>query len=147
MGCEHAVMRPIEFTGSALRLLDQTRLPTEEAWLECTTPEEVADAIRRLAVRGAPAIGIAAAAGLALAPEDGFDAAATLLASTRPTAVNLQWAIERMRAARAEGRDLGEAVSEIAADQARSDDELVRHGLPLFGRGERVLTHCNTGPL
>jgi methylthioribose-1-phosphate isomerase len=138
-------MRPIEFTGTSLRLLDQTLLPGEERWLECTTPEEVADAIRRLAVRGAPAIGIAAAGGLALA--DDFDRAAELLGATRPTAVNLHWAIARMRDARSAGRDLAEEARAIAAEQARVDDELVRHGLPLFGTGERVLTHCNTGPL
>ena len=140
-------MRPIDFTGASLRLLDQTALPGEERWLECTTPEEVADAIRRLAVRGAPAIGIAAAYGLALAPAGAFDAAAALLGSTRPTAVNLSWAIGRMRDARDRGEDLGAAARAIAGEQARVDDELVRHGLPLFGDGERVLTHCNTGAL
>ncbi|HEX8205320.1 MAG TPA: S-methyl-5-thioribose-1-phosphate isomerase [Solirubrobacteraceae bacterium] len=140
-------MRPIEFTGTSLRLLDQTLLPGEERRLDCTTPEEVADAIRRLAVRGAPAIGIAAACGLALAEPGDFDRAASLLGATRPTAVNLHWAIERMRSARDDGRDLVAEASAIAAEQARCDDELVRHGLPLFGEGERVLTHCNTGPL
>ena len=140
-------MRPIDFTGASLRLLDQTALPSEERWLECTTPEEVADAIRRLAVRGAPAIGIAAAYGLALAPPGRFDEAAELLASTRPTAVNLAWAIARVRAARDAGEDVAAAADAIAAEQARVDDELVRHGVPLFGGRERVLTHCNTGAL
>jgi methylthioribose-1-phosphate isomerase len=141
------VLSPIEFTGSSLRLLDQTLLPGEERWLDCRTPDEVADAIRRLAVRGAPAIGIAAAYGLALADEADFDRAAAMLGATRPTAVNLHWAIERMRAARAAGRDLAEEARSIAEEQARCDDELVRHGLPLFGARERVLTHCNSGPL
>jgi methylthioribose-1-phosphate isomerase len=137
-------VRPIEFTGTSLRLLDQTALPGEERWLECRTPEEVADAIRRLAVRGAPAIGIAAAYGLALAGRDDLDRAAELLGATRPTAVNLHWAIARMRAA---DGDLVAEARAIAEEQARVDDELVRHGLPLFAGRERVLTHCNSGPL
>jgi methylthioribose-1-phosphate isomerase len=140
-------MRPIEFTGASLRLLDQTLLPAEERWIDCASPEQVADAIRRLAVRGAPAIGIAAAYGLALAPPADFDRAAALLAATRPTAVNLSWAIERMRSARAEGRDLAEAARGLAEEQARIDEDLIRHGLPLFGERERVLTHCNSGAL
>src|ERR671934_38653 len=80
------------FEESALHVLDQRRLPAEEAWLRCGRPEQVAAAIRSLAVRGAPAIGLAAAYALALAA-DRFEAAAELLAHTRPTAVNLRWAI------------------------------------------------------
>src|SRR5919206_3914711 len=87
---------PIRWADGHLELLDQTRLPAEEVWLSCSTAEEVADAIRRLAVRGAPAIGLAAAYALALEPER-FDEAAELLAATRPTAVNLAWAIEQQR--------------------------------------------------
>ena len=91
---------PLRFTGGALELLDQTVLPGEEVWLRCERPEQVADAIRRLAVRGAPAIGVAAAYGRVLAagrPEVDFEDAAELLASTRPTAVNLSWAIRQGR--------------------------------------------------
>jgi methylthioribose-1-phosphate isomerase len=141
-------VRPIEFTGTSLRLLDQTLLPGDERQLECRSASEVADAIRRLAVRGAPAIGIAAAYGLALEPVERFDEAAALLGATRPTAVNLSWAIARMREARDAGRPLADAARALADEQARVDDELVRHGLPLFaGRSEKVLTHCNSGAL
>src|SRR5258707_8039141 len=95
---------PMRWEGPGLRLLDQTRLPVEEVWLDCETPEHVADAIRRLAVRGAPAIGVAAAYGLVLGirtvrePErlaSRFAEVSELLGSTRPTAVNLRWALER----------------------------------------------------
>src|SRR5439155_742074 len=85
------VTAPLRFEDGVLHILDQTRLPAEEVWLPCESPEQVADAIRRLAVRGAPAIGVAAAYGLALAPPSAFDAAAELLASGRLTA----WELER----------------------------------------------------
>src|SRR5881227_2250841 len=100
------MLSPVRFDDGNLKLLDQTRLPAEERWLECRTAEDVADAIRRLAVRGAPAIGLAAAYGLVLGvragdgddpPLERFERAARLLQSTRPTAVNLRWAIERAR--------------------------------------------------
>src|SRR5437763_17042592 len=94
-----AMTSPLRWQDGALEILDQTRLPADEAWLRCERPVEVADAIRRLAVRGAPAIGIAAAYGVALAPPGGIDAAIELLGSTRPTAVNLHWALERSRRA------------------------------------------------
>src|SRR5688572_15648616 len=110
---------PLRWEDGALLLLDQTRLPAEEVWLRCTRPEEVADAIRRLAVRGAPAIGVAAAFGLALGVRDAaaeelgerFEATARLLAATRPTAVNLRWALERGRRVFAESADGGPAAA------------------------------------
>jgi methylthioribose-1-phosphate isomerase len=83
------VFRPLRFDDGALLVLDQRRLPAEETWLRCERPEQVAEAIRTLAVRGAPAIGLAAAYGLALT--DDPDGAAELLRSTRPTAVDLTW--------------------------------------------------------
>src|SRR5258707_2540731 len=97
---------PMRWEGPGLRLLDQTRLPVEEVWMDCETPEHVADAIRRLAVRGAPAIGVAAAYGLVLGIRTvrdlghlagRFEEVLELLGSTRPTAVNLRWALERGR--------------------------------------------------
>jgi len=136
------VIEPVRWADGALELLDQTRLPAEEAWLRCTTPEEVADAIRRLAVRGAPAIGVAAAYGLALAP-DRLEEAAELLGSTRPTAVNLRWALERCLAA----GDVLEEARAIHREQQAADRALAEHGAALFGEGDRVLTHCNTGAL
>ena len=139
------MIAPIAWADGELRLLDQTRLPAVEAWLSCTTPEEVADAIRRLAVRGAPAIGVAAAYGLALGLRAGRDAdeVVELLAATRPTAVNLRWALERARAA---DDALAEAHA-IAAEQDAAGRAMGEHGARLFGDGERVLTHCNSGAL
>ncbi|HUO86073.1 MAG TPA: S-methyl-5-thioribose-1-phosphate isomerase [Thermoanaerobaculia bacterium] len=166
---------PLRWEGGTLALFDQTRLPAVEEWLTCRHPEQVADAIRRLAVRGAPAIGVAAAYGLALgfalplADESPaglarrFDEVAELLAATRPTAVNLRWAIERGRATFAETLDRAEGdgaagrevvygallfwaralhAADIATNQAIGE-----HGAGLFAPGERVLTHCNTGSL
>jgi methylthioribose-1-phosphate isomerase len=145
---------PLRWSDGALELLDQTLLPAEERWLRCERPEQVADAIRRLAVRGAPAIGVAAAYGLALAPER-FDEAAALLASTRPTAVNLAWAIERSREARdralAAGEDAAPALLEcaqrIAAEQAEADRRMADGVASLLRAGSRIYTHCNTGAL
>ncbi|HJU25620.1 MAG TPA: S-methyl-5-thioribose-1-phosphate isomerase, partial [Rhodanobacteraceae bacterium] len=96
----HDRIRAVQWRGDRLRLLDQRKLPLEEAWIECRSAEEVARAIRDLVVRGAPAIGIAAAWGVVLAALRGEDletALATLRAA-RPTAVNLMWALDRMRA-------------------------------------------------
>ena len=101
---EDETFSPIRWETDHLRLLDQTLLPREEVWLECRAPEDVATAIRRLSVRGAPAIGVAAAYGLVLgvlsAPPgrdlgEHFRAVVDLLGSTRPTAVNLRWALEQ----------------------------------------------------
>jgi methylthioribose-1-phosphate isomerase len=148
------VASPLRFTGGALELLDQTRLPLEEVWLRCETPEQVADAIRRLSVRGAPAIGVAAAYGLVLGASR-FEEAAQLLGSTRPTAVNLRWAIERGRSvlehAQADGRNPADALLDwangVARDQAEADRRMAAHAAALFGRDTRVYTHCNTGGL
>jgi methylthioribose-1-phosphate isomerase len=139
------VIAPLRFEDGTLLVLDQTRLPGEEVWLRCTTPAEVVDAIARLAVRGAPAIGVAAAYGLSLAPADEFAAAADLLAGARPTAVNLRWAIDQVRAAGPEGAlDAARAIEKRERDATR---RIAEHGAALFGSGERVLTHCNTGAL
>ncbi len=164
---------PIEWRGGALGLLDQTRLPAEETWLDCRCPEDVAAAIRRLAVRGAPAIGVAAAYGLVLGlgGEDGgaddpgadpaglrrrFETAADLLAATRPTAVNLRWAIERGRrvfeSAAAGGRDaarraLLDWAHRLHRDDVAANRRIGEHGAALFAAGDRVLTHCNAGAL
>jgi methylthioribose-1-phosphate isomerase len=143
---------PIAWRDDALELLDQTRLPGEEVWLRCTTVADVADAIRRLAVRGAPAIGVAAAYGVVLGMRNGggdFDRVRDLLGSTRPTAVNLRWAIDRMAEALAQaGPDaLLERAHAIARDQVEADTRMAEHGAALIGDGERLLTHCNTGAL
>ena len=142
-------VRPLRFEDGALLVLDQTLLPDEERWVRCSSAVEVADAINRLAVRGSPAIGLAAAYGLALEAARGGDvrAAAELLAGTRPTAVNLRWAIDRALE-RGVGADaLAEFAESLAADQLEQDRAIARHGAKLIGRGRRILTHCNTGAL
>ena len=158
---------PIRWDDGALRLIDQTRLPATEAWLVCDSPEQVADAIRRLAVRGAPAIGVAAAYGLVLGmknqdPGDGerahhrFEEVSALLGATRPTAVNLRWALERGRSvfleSSARGTEtIGQALLAWAhalhAEDIRINRRIGENGAPLFAPGSRVLTHCNTGSL
>jgi methylthioribose-1-phosphate isomerase len=137
---------PLRFADGALELLDQTLLPGEERWLRCERPGQVADAIRRLAVRGAPAIGVACAYGLALAGPD-FEEAAALLGGTRPTAVNLQWAIERGRQVFESGESLLSWAHEVAREQAEADRAMAEHAMALFAPGARVYTHCNTGAL
>ncbi|HYY77063.1 MAG TPA: S-methyl-5-thioribose-1-phosphate isomerase [Gaiellaceae bacterium] len=127
-------------------VLDQRRLPDEEVELECRSAAEVAEAIRTLAVRGAPAIGIAAAYGYALAGalgEDLDEAAAALLAS-RPTAVNLPWAIREMREA---GGDLAARARALHRDEVERCRRMAEHAAELLTPGTRALTHCNTGGL
>jgi len=151
---------PMEWDGDSLRIVDQTRLPEEERVLRLRDAEEVAEAIAVMRVRGAPAIGIAAAYGVALAAlrahERGEDARAAALAaaahlrSTRPTAVNLAAGLDR-RAAQARGG--ARAAALIAAAVALHDEDreqsrrLIGHGVALLAPGTRVLTHCHTGPL
>ncbi|MBW3593106.1 MAG: S-methyl-5-thioribose-1-phosphate isomerase [Actinobacteria bacterium] len=130
-------------------LLDQRRLPAEAVELVCHSSAEVAEAIRTLAVRGAPAIGIAAAYGYALAAATGEDvemAAETLLAS-RPTAVNLAWAIGEMRRAGDEAAELAERARAIHREEVDRCRRMGDHAAELFGPAARPLTHCNAGGL
>ncbi|MFW5839164.1 MAG: S-methyl-5-thioribose-1-phosphate isomerase [Planctomycetota bacterium] len=159
----------IEWFGDAdtghLRLLDQTLLPTETAWLDCTSVEDVWDAIRRLVVRGAPAIGVAAAYGMVVAVQqvqqvdqldEAIDKAAAYLESSRPTAVNLSWAVRRMQQ-HAAGQVFASAsqvrqgllalAREIHAEDRRMCLEIGRHAAELIRRHQGVLTHCNAGAL
>jgi methylthioribose-1-phosphate isomerase len=139
------VIAPLRWDDGLLHLLDQTQLPAAEVWLRCETPEHVAAAISRLALRGAPAIGVAAAYGMALARPERFEQAAELLAATRPTAVNLRWAIDQALAAGPErALEVAVAIEERERDATR---RIAEHGATLFGQSERVLTHCNTGAL
>lgn len=145
------MVAPIAWRDDALVLLDQTRLPAEEVWLRCTSAGDVADAIRRLAVRGAPAIGVAAAYGVVLGMRGSgaeFESVRALLAGTRPTAVNLAWALERMAEVAPGGEEalLGRAHA-IARAQDDADARMAAHGAALMNDGERLLTHCNTGAL
>jgi methylthioribose-1-phosphate isomerase len=124
--------------------LDQRRLPAEEIELECTTAAEVAEAIRTLAVRGAPAIGVAAAYGYALAAARGedLDEAYRVLAESRPTAVNLVWALEQIRP-----DPTPERARQIHADEVDRCLAMGEHAAALFAPGTRALTHCNAGGL
>jgi methylthioribose-1-phosphate isomerase len=124
--------------------LDQRRLPLEEVDVECTTAAEVADAIRTMVVRGAPAIGVAAAYGIALAAAHGedVDAADRVLRDSRPTAVNLAWALDTMRA------DLSyEHARRIHSDEVDRCRQMAAHTADLLPPGTRALTHCNAGGL
>ena len=128
----------------AVVVLDQRRLPDEEVDLRCASAAEVAEAIRTLAVRGAPAIGIAAAYGLALAAARGedVDAAYDALLASRPTAVNLRWALDAMRDD--PSRERAERIHEDEVDRCRA---MGAHAVELFPEGARVLTQCNAGGL
>src|SRR5579872_1500234 len=97
------MLETIQWTGAGVVMIDQRRLPREEVFVTCRTYQEVAEAIRNMTIRGAPAIGVAAAMGVALGAQQGadFETVCLTLAATRPTAVNLFWAIERMRRIRA----------------------------------------------
>ncbi len=158
-------VRPIRWTGEALELLDQRKLPFATEYLRCDTSDEVATAIRELAVRGAPAIGIAAAWGVVLAARastarDATEAMAALepalqrLNAARPTAVNLAWALARMRGALARVDAAGDwrAVLEAEAAAIEREDLAANRrmgalGAELISPGSGVLTHCNTGSL
>ena len=150
-----------------VRLIDQTRLPTEEVYVECRTIEEVADAIRTMRVRGAPAIGVTAAMGLALGAqtvqEGNFkefyktmEEMASLLMQTRPTAVNLAWAVRRLLSLVRKSSNLSvtEIKAALVAEARAMQEEDIRinramgqHGQSLVPNPARVLTHCNAGGL
>ena len=161
------MIQTLEWTDSGVRFIDQTKLPTEETYVTCTTHEQVADVIRNMVVRGAPAIGVAAAMGIALGvknskAENGadlkkdFEQICDVIGKTRPTAVNLFWAIRRMRekfeylrmrpVAQIQQALIEEAqrmhAEDIAANQAMG-----RHGAALMPASGGVLTHCNAGAL
>ena len=168
----------IEWRDGAVRILDQRRLPDAVEVLHCTTVEQVNDAIRTLAIRGAPALGVAAAYAVALAaaradaPDlksflERLDPVIDQVIATRPTAVNLAWAAERMRTAAREQVALASrqtsaqpadplasvraglltVAHELAADNEQRHRALAEAGADLFSPGQRVLHHCNTGPL
>ena len=161
------MINTLEWTEAGVRFLDQTRLPTEEIYVTCKTYQEVADAIRNMIVRGAPALGVAAAMGVALGVRDSkannfvalqkdFEQIAQTIAETRPTAVNLFWGIARMRGVlessakmplgEIKARLIAEAqamhIEDIAANQAMG-----KHGAVLMPAKGGVLTHCNAGAL
>ena len=153
------MVETIEWTAEGVVMIDQTRLPRETVFVTCRSYTEVADAIKTMIIRGAPAIGVAAAMGVAIGverSEDEFDLICSTLAATRPTAVNLFWGIERMRRLHATltGQSRAEIVSALVAEARRVKDEDVaickaigEHGAPLVPDGKTVLTHCNAGAL
>jgi len=164
------MIKTVEWTSEGVRMLDQRLLPTEEKYVMLYSHEEVADAIKNMVVRGAPAIGIAAAMGLALGAsqsvgtsladlEFDFKHICKVMAATRPTAVNLFWAIERMRGviekAKAEKmRDVEEVKKRLVHEalaifqnDIESNRALGRFGAELISDGATVLTHCNAGAL
>ena len=156
----------ISFRDGALVLLDQRKLPREEVYLECRTEDEVAEAIETMVVRGAPAIGIAAGYGMAMAAarhslsgadaqREAIERAARVLGATRPTAVNLFWAIEKMMAHVDDSDSAPEALAgellRLARDMHEEDAAVCRRigdlGATLLQEGSSVLTHCNAGAL
>ena len=163
------MIKTVEWTNEGVRMLDQRMLPTQENYLMLRSYEEVADAIRKMVVRGAPAIGVSAAFGLALGAsqsvgtsipdlEYDFDYMCEVMGKTRPTAVNLFWAIERMRdalrRAKAETKDVEEAKQRLVSEAKTIYDEdikanrsLGRFGGELIPNDSTVLTHCNAGAL
>ncbi|HEY0370366.1 MAG TPA: S-methyl-5-thioribose-1-phosphate isomerase [Thermoanaerobaculia bacterium] len=149
---------PLSWSGSTLSLLDQRLLPRQETWIEYRTAAEVAEAIRTMVVRGAPAIGVAAAYGMAMAAAQGADLeeAARVLKAARPTAVNLAWAVDRLlecggRAAAFESGSVAAALQKEAEAIHREDLEankrMGQYGAALLGESSTVLTHCNAGAL
>ncbi len=156
------MVETIQWTADGVVMIDQTRLPSDEVYVTCRDYREVADAIRKMVIRGAPAIGVAAAMGVALGvlrspdPDTEFDDVCDTLAATRPTAVNLFWAIERMRKLfrSLNGRPLEEIRRRMVeeAQQVRREDIAIneaigRNGAALVPDGKTVLTHCNAGAL
>jgi methylthioribose-1-phosphate isomerase len=136
--------RIVRLEEDAVVLLDQRRLPDEEVELRCESAAAVADAIRVMAIRGAPAIGVAAAYGYALAAANGEDLgeAFETLASARPTAVNLLWALEEMRS-----EPTPEHARALHDGEVERCRRMARHAVALVSPGSRVLTHCNAGGL
>jgi methylthioribose-1-phosphate isomerase len=161
------MIQTLEWTESGVVFIDQTKLPTEEVYVTCTTHQQVADAIRNMVVRGAPAIGVAAAMGIALGvknskAENGavlkkeFDEICETIRQTRPTAVNLFWAIRRMqekfealriRPITQIQHALIEEAQRMHAEDVAANQSMGRHGAALMPSSGGVLTHCNAGAL
>ncbi len=161
------MIQTLEWTDRGVVFIDQTKLPTEETYVTCTTHQQVADVIRNMVVRGAPAIGVAAAMGIALGvknsqAENGgdlkkeFDEICEIIRQTRPTAVNLFWAIRRMqekfeilriRPIRQVKQALIEEAQHMHAEDIAANQAMGRHGAALMPATGGVLTHCNAGAL
>src|SRR6202046_5118315 len=161
------MIQTLEWTDQGVRFIDQTKLPTEETYVTCKTHEQVADVIRNMVVRGAPAIGVAAAMGIALGLKNAkaetvgdlkrdLDQICDNMSKTRPTAVNLFWAIRRMqdkfervriRPIAQIQQDLLEESRRMHAEDIAANKAMGRHGATLMPNQGGVLTHCNAGAL
>jgi methylthioribose-1-phosphate isomerase len=161
------MIQTLEWIDHGVRFIDQTKLPTEEVYVTCTTHEQVADVIRTMVVRGAPAIGVAAAMGIALGVSNSkaetagdlkrdLDQICDLIGKTRPTAVNLFWAIgrmqekferERIRPVAKIKEELVEESKRMHAEDIAANQAMGRHGATLMPNEGGVLTHCNAGAL
>ena len=161
------MIQTLEWTNQGVRFIDQTKLPTEEVYVTCTTHQQVAEVIRSMVVRGAPAIGVAAAMGIALGVSNSkaestgdlkhdFDQICDLIGKTRPTAVNLFWAIGRMQEKFERIRirpipqikqDLIDEAQRMHAEDIAANRAMGRHGATLMPNSGGVLTHCNAGAL
>src|SRR6202050_273570 len=161
------MIQTLEWTDKGVRFIDQTKLPMEEVYVTCTTHEQVADVIRTMVVRGAPAIGVSAAMGIALGVKNSkaetvadlkreLDQICDIIAKTRPTAVNLFWAIRRMqekferlriRPVAQIKREMVEESERMHAEDVAANQAMGRHGAALMPREGGVLTHCNAGAL
>jgi len=147
------LLRPLQEDAGGVIILDQTRLPQETVFVRLEKLADAAHAIRTMQVRGAPLIGATAAYGVALGLKEGksLDEIIATLAATRPTAVNLHWALKRMQNALAQGRDAWEEARAIAREDAAANAAIGRHGLPILAaiaqrKGKvAVMTHCNAG--
>ena len=161
------MIQTLEWTDQGVRFIDQTKLPTEEIYVTCKTHEQVADVIRTMVVRGAPAIGVAAAMGIALGVKNSkaetvgdlkrdLDQICDIIGKTRPTAVNLFWAIRRMqekferlriRPVAQIKQELVEEAKGMHAEDIAANQAMGRHGATLMPSEGGVLTHCNAGAL
>ncbi len=161
------MIKTIEYLNGVVRMIDQTRLPNEKVFVDSTTPEEVGECIRTMVIRGAPAIGVAAALGASLSADrieaDDFDSFYSqleddcdALSKTRPTAVNLAWALERMKRVARENSQLSVAelktllrdeACKILEEDVAINKVMGMHGQTLLTKGQHVLTHCNAGAL
>lgn len=161
------MIQTLEWTDQGVRFIDQTKLPTEEIYVNCTTYQQVADVIRNMVVRGAPAIGVSAAMGIALGVKNSkaenvgdlkrdFDQICEVIGKTRPTAVNLFWAIKRMqqkfetlrvRPVDQMKKVLIEEAQRMHAEDIAINQAMGKHGAALMPASGGVLTHCNAGAL
>ena len=161
------MIRTIEYTNGIVRMIDQTRLPVEEIYIECLDYKSVSDAIRNMLIRGAPAIGVAAAMGVSLGANKinadsyksfllEFQQICEELAGSRPTAVNLFWAINRMKKVTKDNNDKTvDEIKKILKDEAIKiwkediaiNKSIGKHGQELIKDGDTILTHCNAGAL